>query len=126
MKKRFVKPRSRLLAWPLLAALAGCQTTPPPTADFSDAAGRIEQAVAADAQTHAPVELQFARDKLARAQALMLEKDFAVAMRVMAEARADADLALVRARAARLRAEVAQSMRANEELRSELLGRSGQ
>ena len=126
MKNRFVTCCSRRLVWPLLAVLAGCQTTPPPTADLSDAAVRIDQAVAADAQTHAPVELQFARDKLARAEALMVEKDFAPAMRLIAEARADADLAMVRARAARLRAQVTQTIRANEALRSELLGRSGQ
>jgi hypothetical protein len=108
----------------VFAALLGCQTTPPPTSDVSDAELRIEQAVAAEAETHAPVELQFARDKLAKAQALIDEKDFAPAMRLIAESRADADLAMVRARAARLRAEVTLKTRANEALRAELLGRS--
>jgi Domain of unknown function (DUF4398) len=108
-------------ALPLLATLVGCQTTPVPTTDLSDAAGRIEQAFAAGADTHAPVELQFARDKLARAETLVVEKNFAAAMRLANEARADADLALVRARAARLRAEVAEQTLANEALRKELL-----
>jgi hypothetical protein len=116
----------RWFALPLLAALVGCQTTPVPTTDLSDAAGRIEQAFAAGADTHAPVELQFARDKLARAEALVTEKKFAPAMRLANEARSDADLALVRARAARLRAEVAERTRANETLRYELLGRGDQ
>lgn len=108
----------------MFGALLGCQTTPPPTSDVADAEVRIEQAVAAEAETHAPVELQFARDKLARAQALIDERDFAPAMRLIAESRADADLAAMRASAARLRAEVTQKTRANEALRSELLGRN--
>lgn len=118
--------RFRWFALPLLTVLAGCQTTPPPTADLSDAAERIAQAQEAQAEAHAPVELQFARDKFARAQAMVADKDFAQAMRLVAEARADADLALARSRAARLRAEVTSRTQANEALRSELLGRSGQ
>jgi hypothetical protein len=106
--------------------VVGCQTVPPPTSDLSDADLRIEQALAADAQTHAPVELQFARDKLERAKASIAEKDFDVAQRLIAESRADADLARVRARAAQLRAEVAKQGKANDALRVELLGRSGQ
>jgi hypothetical protein len=121
-----VKNRFRWFALPLFAVLAGCQTTPPPTADLSDAAERIELAIAAKADTHAPVELQFARDKLARAEALSADKNYPAALRLIAEARADADLAMTRARSAQLRAEVARRTRANEQLRSELLGRSGQ
>jgi hypothetical protein len=117
-----VNNRFQSTVWLVFIALVGCQTTPPPTADLADAELRIEQAVAAEAEAHAPVELQFAQDKLARAQALIAEKDFAAAMRLIAESRADADLAIARARAARLRNEVTQKTRANAALRSELLG----
>ncbi len=117
-----VKNCLRSFVWPLLVVLAACQTVPPPTIDLSDAALRIEQAEAVDAQSHAPVELQFARDKLARAQALHADKDYAGAARLTAEARADADLAHARARAAQLRLDVANQTRANEALRVELLG----
>lgn len=102
--------------------LAACQTVPPPTADLSEAALRIDQAAAADAESHAPVELQFARDKYARAQAMAADKDYAGATRLGVEARTDADLAFMRARAASLRADVATHTRENESLRLELLG----
>jgi hypothetical protein len=120
-----VNNRFQWAAWLVFIALAGCQTTPPPTTDVADAELRIEQAIAAEAQSHAPVELQFAQDKLARAQALIADKDFAAAMRLIAESRADADLAMVRATAARLRNEVTQKSRANDVLRSELMGGGG-
>lgn len=110
----------------MLSVVAACQTTPPPTSDLSDASLRIEQAVAANAETLAPVELQFARDKLERAQGSITDKDFSVAERLIAESRADADLARTRARAAQLRADVAKQVKANEALRVELLGRNGQ
>lgn len=117
-----MKNRFRLFACAGWLSLAACQTLPPPTADLADAKLRIEQAAAAEAETHAPVELQFARDKLARAEALSLDKDYTGAARLVAEARADADLAQARARAAKLRNEVARQSRDNDSLRAELLG----
>ncbi len=113
----------RLFAGFGLILTAACQTLPPPSGDLADARLRVEAAEAADAQTHAPVEFQFARDKLARAEELIEAGDHAAAARQIAEARADADLAQVRAEAARLRAELDERMRANEALRADLLGR---
>lgn len=118
-----MKNSLRLFAGLCLVLLGACQTLPPPTGDLADARLRLEAAAAANAETHAPVELQFARDKLAKSEELIAAGDHVAAARLIAEARADADLAQVRARAAQLRAELLERRRSNDALRAELLGR---
>lgn len=114
--------RFQSLLFLTLLCLAGCQTVPPPTSDVAAAVQRIEQAEEADAETLAPVELQFAREKLAQAEALIAERRFAEALRLIEQSKTDAELAQARSRSAQLRAEVAEKTRANLQLRAELLG----
>ncbi|WP_051340970.1 DUF4398 domain-containing protein [Azospirillum halopraeferens] len=78
-----------------LAACAG--GPPPPTAEMGAAAQAIDTAERAGALQHAPIELQNARDKLAAADAAMQDDHRTTARRLAEQARADAELAAVRA-----------------------------
>ena len=84
-----------------LAACAG--GPPPPTAEMGAAAQAIDTAERVGALEHAPVELQSARDKLAAADAAMQDDERTEARRLAEQARADAELAAVRAEEAAAR-----------------------
>lgn len=112
--------------WPLLLALTSAQAAKPPTAELADAAQRIETAALEQADKYAPVEWQFAVDKLAAAENLVAAKKYKDAGPLASEAAVDAELAAARARTARTRAEVAKKIEANQMLRRELLGAPAQ
>ncbi|MGD9582802.1 MAG: DUF4398 domain-containing protein [Lysobacterales bacterium] len=120
--------RSRNWLWPLLLllAVAVAQAAKPPTAELTEAAQRIEAAALEQADKYAPVEWQFAIDKLAEAETLSADKKYKEAGPLAGEAAVDAELAAVRARAARARDEVARKVQSNRNLRQELLGAPAQ
>lgn len=118
--------RSRNLFCLLLLLAAAAQAAKPPTAELTEAAQRIEAAALEQADKYAPVEWQFALDKMTAAEALSADKEYKEAALLAREAGIDAELALVRARTARARAEVAEKLRSNQALRQELLGASEQ
>jgi hypothetical protein len=105
--------------------LAGCASTPPPTAELSSAEVAVNEATRGNAADFAPVELGFARDKLAAAQAASDARDFERARVVAAQAQVDAELALAKSRAAQARAEVQRRSEENSALRRDLLGEEG-
>ena len=76
----------------LLTALGGCVTPKPSPESFVDAEQRIEAAVAAGAETHAPVELKFAREKLAEARYGMERKSFEKALYLVEQSEINAEL----------------------------------
>lgn len=116
----------RPLAWIFPLLMLACQSLPPPATDLVETKIYIENAIEAEAEIYAPVELQFAKEKLARAENLIADNDYSPALRLAVEARTDAELALLRSQLAKLRAEVNAKMTANQELRTELMQRGEQ
>ncbi|MBI2396702.1 MAG: DUF4398 domain-containing protein [Xanthomonadales bacterium] len=118
-------PRTKIhLPGLLLLALAGCASLPDPGVDIERSALRVEGALAADAEVYAPVELRFATQRVAQAREALASGDKRRAARLAAQAEADAELAMARARLGRLRAAVEAQAAENAKLRAELLGES--
>ncbi|MGE5493489.1 MAG: DUF4398 domain-containing protein [Actinomycetota bacterium] len=109
----------RSLAWATaILLLAGCASPPRPDAQFAVSRSAIDDALGAGAAQSAPLELQHAREKMARADAAVDAKDFEDARRLAEEAEVDARLAAAKARTARAQlavAEIQKSIRALRE-----------
>ena len=85
-----------------IALLAACSNLPPPVEQMAVTRATVERVASApNAVDAAPVELSQAREKLARAERAMNDKDYATARRLGAEAEADARVAESRASAMR-------------------------
>ncbi len=103
----------------ILLLLLGC-ATPKPAADaFTSAERAIEAAVLVGAEEHSPVELRFAREKLAEALKGMEYKQFDKAIYLIDQSEINSELALEKTRAAIIRGEVTDLARENEILREE-------
>lgn len=113
-------PAALLLAGTLLA-VQGCATTSPPTDLMDRADSAIRQADQGGAGEHAPLELKFARQKYAEAQAAVSREDHGEARLLAEQALANAELAQAKASAARARADASRVRNAVESLRDELL-----
>ena len=84
------------------ALLTACASVPPPVEQMAVTRTTVERVSSApNAVDAAPVELSQARDKLARAERAMNDKDYVTARRLGAEAEADARVAESRASAMR-------------------------
>jgi len=113
----------RIIATALLGVMvSSCASTPPPMAELDAADAALRQARELGAEAHAPVELGFAIDKRAEADAAVAERKFARAQVLANQAAADAALAAAKSRAASARAEVQRKSSENSKLRQELLG----
>lgn len=122
MTHRFLRPLS---AFSLLL-LAACATTPPPDPRLLDnAENALRQAEEAGAAEYAPLELRFARERMAAAQRHLESGRMVETRRSADEAEIEAQLALARTRAAQTRADLAQRQRALERLRSDLIDAFG-
>jgi len=85
-----------------IALLAACSNLPPPVEQMAVTRTTVERVASApNAVDAAPVELSQAREKLARAERAMNDKDYVTARRLGAEAEADARVAESRASAMR-------------------------
>ena len=114
-------PRSFLLASMILAWAApalAAKTPPPPI--FDEAERAQVDAEAAGAADFAPMDLDFARDKLAKARAAQEKRDYKEAQRWAEQAAVDAQLATVKSRAAKARAAIEKARASNAKLREEL------
>jgi hypothetical protein len=80
-------------------ALAACASAPPPKEQLAVANASVDQA--SGNSTDAPVELSAAKDKLARANVAMANKDYVLARQLAEQAAADAGLAQASARSVR-------------------------
>ncbi|HRQ65448.1 MAG TPA: DUF4398 domain-containing protein [Xanthomonadaceae bacterium] len=94
-------------------------------AEIDEAARAVAAARAADAGAHAPMELRFAEERLAAARTAADDKDGARAGMLAEQALVNAELAMAKARAARIRAEVQARSEQNAQLRRSLLGDGG-
>jgi hypothetical protein len=99
--------------------LVSCTTAKPAPDAFSDAEEAMEAAVAAGAEEHSPVELRFAREKLAEAQKGMDFREYDKAIVLVEESEINSELAIEKSRTAVLRARVAEQARQNEILRED-------
>lgn len=116
----------RLLAiLPLMIILAACAPTRVPLAEIDEAAQALAAARAAEAGVHAPMEMRFAEERLAAAREAASNKDGARAGSMAEQALVNAELAMAKSRAARVRAEVQARSEQNALLRRELLGEGG-
>lgn len=96
--------RPRAMHWlggvVLVAALlqVGCASFPPPNEQLAVATAAVDSAARAGAAELAPADLSTARDKLARANASMIEKKYERAQMQAESALVDARLAEAKAR----------------------------
>jgi Domain of unknown function (DUF4398) len=117
------KPRSTRGAarWPmlLLAVLAAaCASVPPPTEQMAVSQAAVANAVSAGGPEFAAAEMRSARDKLERANAAMLSKDYDNARTLAQQAQVDAQLAASKARSSKAQkaaSELAQDSRVLQE-----------
>jgi hypothetical protein len=96
--------------------LVSC-ATPKPTEDaFASAERGINTAVQAGAEQHAPVELRFAREKLAEARKGMEQKSYEKAFYLIDQSVINSELAVEKSREAKVRASLAEQQKQNEVL----------
>jgi hypothetical protein len=111
------------MRYPLLALvtllLVACATPRPAPDAFEDAESAIDAAIEAGAEEHSPVELRFAREKLAEAYKGMDYKQYDKAIYLIEQSEINSELAIEKARTAELRARVTELARENEILRED-------
>jgi len=100
--------------------MASCATSQPAPDAFNNAEEAIDAAVAAGAEEHSPVELRFAREKLAEARKGMEVRQYDKSIVLIEQSEINSELAIEKTRAALMRAKVAELMRENEILREDL------
>ncbi len=112
----------RLIALGLFALLilGACATTPIDPCMLDNARTAIRQATDAGAEEYSPLELRFARERLARAEAHVEEREHDDARRMADQAEIEAQLALTRTRAALARAELARKQRELEQIEADI------
>jgi hypothetical protein len=99
--------------------LASCAAPKPAPDAFSDAEAAINAAVEAGAEEHSPVELRFAREKLAEARKGMEVRQYDKSIVLIEQSEINSELAIEKSRAAVMRTRVADLIRENEILREE-------
>src|SRR5690348_18390907 len=105
---------ARWLALATLLVLAGCASVPPPNESMNLAQAQLQAARDAGAADYAPVDLGFAQDKFQQAQAAMGERKYADAANLSEESRADAELAVAKAKLGAARAQIQSKIREND------------
>ena len=103
----------------LCLLLAGCVTAKPGPDAFVDAETAIDAAIRAGAEEHSPVELRFAREKLAEAHKGMEARQFDKSIYLIEQSEINSELAIEKSRTAVLRGRVADESRQNEFLRED-------
>ncbi len=100
-------------------ALASCAAPKPAPNAFNDAEEAIQEAVDAGAEEHSPVELRFAREKLAEARKGMEYRQYDKSIYLIEQSEINSELAIEKSRTAEVRAQVAEKARENEILRED-------
>ncbi len=78
--------------------VAGCASTPPPTAQMAISKTAVSNASSAGGTEYAPLQLKSAKEKLDAAERAMVEKNYVLAKQLAEEAQVDAELAVAIAR----------------------------
>lgn len=100
--------------------LLSCASAAPGPDAFISAERAIQAAERAGAEELAPVELRFAREKLASARKGMEQKKYDIALYLVEESEINSELAIEQSRAAQSRRKVNELRRSNELLMEEL------
>lgn len=99
--------------------MVSCAAPQPAPNAFNDADEAIEAALQAGAEEHSPVELRFAREKLAEAHKGMDARQYDKSIVLIEESEINSELAIEKSKSAILRARVADLARENEILRED-------
>ena len=97
-------------------ALVACMAPPPDPNVFNAAESAIQTAEAVGGDEFAPVEMRFAREKLASANLAMEKQKYEVVVYLVEEAEINAELAIEKSRTAKSRRRVNEQRKDNEEL----------
>ena len=101
-------------------ALAACTAPRPDPGIFETAEKVIQAAEAVGGDEFAPVEMRFAREKLASANLAMEKQKYNVVVYLVEEAEINAELAIEKSRTAKSRRRVNEQRKSNEELGTSL------
>ncbi len=105
------------LAFLICAVLLHACATPKPSEDlFISAERAIDAAMQAGAEQHAPVELRFAREKLAEARKGIEYKQSDKSFLLIDQSEINSELAIEKAKEAKVRATLAEQIKQNEVL----------
>jgi len=104
----------------IFLALAACTTMRPGPDAFVSAESAIAAAEAAGGDEFAPVEMRFAREKLASARKGMDKQKYDIAMYLVEQSEINSELAIEKSRAAKSRRRVNELRKSNDELESKL------
>jgi hypothetical protein len=96
--------------------LSACATVRPDAAIFDAAEQAILAAEAAGGDELAPVEMRFAREKLASAKKGMEKEKYDVSVYLVEESEINSELAIEKSRTAKVRRQVNEMRKSNEEL----------
>ena len=111
----------------LLLPLLGACASPRPAPDaFANAEQAIEAAIRAGAEEHSPVELRFAREKLAEANKGMEVRQYDKSVFLIEQSEINSELAIEKSKTAIMRNRVAEQTRENELLREDFLATYGE
>ena len=117
----------RIPALLIIAALLAACASPKPAPDaFTDAEQAIDAAVRAGAEEHSPVELRFAREKLAEARKGMEVRQYDKSIYLIEQSEINSELAIEKSKAAVVRASVAELAREIEIMREDYLNTYGE
>lgn len=116
----------QILLLALVFCLAACASQPLDTSSFTSADNAILAAERAGADELAPVELRFAREKLAEARQALESKDHEEALWLVDQSEINSELAIEQSRTAKSRRNVNEMRRANDLLREELVATFGE
>lgn len=120
--QRILPPQARILAAAsALLLLAACASVPPPTNLMQRAKQQMDAARQAGATDYAPVDLTFAKQRYAAAQAAMSAENYALARDMANESLADGRLAQTRAELGTTRKQISKQNAENKRLQAQLL-----
>ena len=100
--------------------LAACASTQPEPDVFDAAVQAISNAESVGGDEFAPVEMRFAREKLASGRLAMEKQKYSVVVYLTEEAEINAELAIEKSRTAKSRRQVNELRKSNEELEASL------
>jgi hypothetical protein len=110
----------------LSTVLGACATAKPAPDAFGNAEQAIEAAVRAGAEEHSPVELRFAREKLAEAHKGMEVRQYDKSVFLIEQSEINSELAIEKSKTAIMRQRVTEAARENEVLREDYLATFGE
>ena len=92
----------------IVMLLSACAAPKPAPDAFNDAEQAMDAAIRAGAEEHSPVELRFAREKLAEARKGMEHKQYDKAIYLIEQSEINSELAIEKSRAAIIRGKVSE------------------